>query len=245
MEVELHTDDEIPREPAQKAREMVAGLESYVGRPLLGARLTLRRDNPHADRPFRADATVLFNGRPVVAHKAGRSPLEAAELAVRSLRRELRSLVGAEVGQRNEPAAAQTQMDEWRGLKPPEERAIVRRRTYVSRPLPTLDAVDDLLAMDVQFNLFRHARTLEDVVVHLRDDGAIGLLHPRGSVLADERDVVVPEPSRYSEPLTMDDARTEMDFLNHRWLYFTDAGDARGKVLYLRRDGDYGLVEPD
>jgi hypothetical protein len=27
-------------------------------------------------------------------------------------------------------------------------------------------------------------------------------------------------------------------------LYFIDAGDRRGKVLYLRFDGDYGLVEP-
>jgi putative sigma-54 modulation protein len=56
---------------------------------------------------------------------------------------------------------------------------------------------------------------------------------------------VVAEPSRYSEPLTLDRARTEMDFLNHRFLYFIDAEDGRGKVLYLRHDGDYGLVEPE
>jgi hypothetical protein len=31
---------------------------------------------------------------------------------------------------------------------------------------------------------------------------------------------------------------------NHRFLYFIDAADGRGKVLYLRHDGDYGLVEP-
>ena len=35
-----------------------------------------------------------------------------------------------------------------------------------------------------------------------------------------------------------------MDVLNHRFLYFIDAVDGRGKVLYLRHDGDYGLVEP-
>jgi len=35
-----------------------------------------------------------------------------------------------------------------------------------------------------------------------------------------------------------------MDELNHRFLYFVDAYDGRGKVLYLRHDGDYGLVEP-
>ena len=39
-------------------------------------------------------------------------------------------------------------------------------------------------------------------------------------------------------------ARDEMDVLKHRFLYFIDAVDGRGKVLYLRHDGDYGLVEP-
>jgi hypothetical protein len=38
-------------------------------------------------------------------------------------------------------------------------------------------------------------------------------------------------------------ARAEMDILNHRFVYFTD--DGRGRVLYLRHDGDYGLVDPE
>jgi hypothetical protein len=102
-----------------------------------------------------------------------------------------------------------------------------------------------MLDLDEEFHLFVHARTGEDVVVHRRDDGKIGLIHPRGSALADEGDVIVPEPSRYSEPLTLDKARAEMDIVNHRFLYFIDADDGRGKVLYLRHDGDYGLVEPE
>jgi putative sigma-54 modulation protein len=86
--------------------------------------------------------------------------------------------------------------------------------------------------------------THEDVVVHWRDDGRVGLLHPQGSALADEGPPVVPEASRYSEPLSLAVAREEMDLLNHRFLYFIDAADGRGRVIYLRFDGDYGLVEP-
>jgi putative sigma-54 modulation protein len=71
------------------------------------------------------------------------------------------------------------------------------------------------------------------------------LLFPQGSALADEDDIAAPEPSRYSKPLTLDQARTEMDWLNHRFLYFIDADGGRGEVIYLRHDGDYGLVEPD
>ncbi len=104
--------------------------------------------------------------------------------------------------------------------------------------------VADLLDLDLEFYLFRHTRTQEDVVVYRRDDGRIGLIFPPGSVLADEGDLVVAEPSRYPDSLTLDAARAEMDELDHRFLYFMDAHDGRGKVLYLRHDGDYGLVEP-
>jgi hypothetical protein len=129
-------------------------------------------------------------------------------------------------------------------LKRPDLRDIIPRRTAYPLPESTLDAVADLLDLDLEFLLFRHARTGEDVVVYRRDDGRIGLLHPPGSPLADENDIVVPKPSRHAQPIPLAKARDEMDVLNHRFLYFIDAADGRGKVLYLRHDGDYGLVEP-
>jgi ribosome-associated translation inhibitor RaiA len=81
-------------------------------------------------------------------------------------------------------------------------------------------------------------------VVHRRDDRRLGLLFPQGSVLADEDDVVVATPSRYDAPMPLSAACAEMDLVNHRFMYFGDADDdGHGKVIYLRRDGDYGLVE--
>ena len=54
---------------------------------------------------------------------------------------------------------------------------------------------------------------------------------------------MVPEPGRYPEPIALAAARLELDVLTDRFLYFIDIEDRRGKVLYLRHDGDYGLVE--
>ncbi|HEX4717411.1 MAG TPA: sigma 54 modulation/S30EA ribosomal C-terminal domain-containing protein [Thermoleophilaceae bacterium] len=235
------------------ARQRFASLERFAGKPLAGARLALRRGKPHANKPWTADASVLYGeaGRVLAAHAAGRDPLEATDAVFERLRRQLRRVADAEVAQRNEPRVIRAAVEDLdRGdrpearLKPPEERDIVHRRTYVSVPVGTLDAVADLLDLDVEFLLVKHVRTNEDVVVYRRDDGRIGLIHPPGSALADENDIVVPEPSRYTEPLTLRNARDEMDVLNHRFLYFVDAADGRGKVLYLRHDGDYGLVEP-
>jgi ribosome-associated translation inhibitor RaiA len=242
IDADLHARD-VPAKEAEEARQRIATLDRYADRGRFqSARLTLRRAHERAKRPYVADAVVRFDGRPVRAHTTGPTPVEAADAAAEHLRRQVRRLVDADVTLRNEPRVLDRPEP---GLKPAEERQIVHRRTYLSVPISTVEAVNELLDMDVEFFLFRHARTEEDVVVYRRDDGRIGLLHPQGSALSDEDDIVVPEPSRYSEPLTLEKARTEMDMLNHRFLYFIDADDGRGKVLYLRHDGDYGLVEPE
>ena len=249
IDVELHVPSAVPPEQAEAARRRIASLDRYASAPLIGARLTLRRDGkPSKKPPFVADVDVRFDGRLLVAHGGGRTAMEAATVASEALRRQLRRVVGADVALRNEPRVLENGGGEQPApapLKPPEERSIVARRTYAQEPEPTLTALADLLQDAELFHLFVHARTGEDVVAYQLDSGRLGLLFPPGSVLADEDDVVVPTPSRYDRPLALAEAREEMDLVEHRFLYFGDADDeGRGKVLYLRRDGDYGLVEP-
>jgi ribosome-associated translation inhibitor RaiA len=254
MAMEIRS-EHIPREQVDAARAEFAKLEHYVDHPPEGARLTLRQGGgSFPERDFVADASVLFNGRVLAAHTAGPTPAEATEEAVERLRRQLRRVVRSDVASRNEPEVIAKALDDIAPdrrhrppaqIKDPDERSIVQGHTYADLPVGTLSAVADLVDLDLEFLLFRHVRTEEDVVVYRRDDGRIGLIHPRDSVLADENDIVAPEPNRYAGPLTVDDARNEMDILNHRFVYFIDAADNRGKVIYLRHDGDYGLVEPE
>jgi ribosome-associated translation inhibitor RaiA len=251
---------DMPSEQIDAVREKLASLDRYTDEPILGARLTLRGGPGRSRARFVADASVLFGpkgepARVLAAHVAAPSPAEATEDAVERLRRQLRRVVGAEVAERNEPNEIQKAIESLplvpihrpeADLKPPEERQIIRSRTYSDHPEATLEGAADMFDLDEEFHLFVHVRTNEDVVVHRRDDKRIGLIHPRESILADETDdVVTAEPSRYSNPLTLDAARAEEDIVNHRFLYFIDAADGRGKVLYLRHDGDYGLVEAE
>jgi ribosome-associated translation inhibitor RaiA len=246
MDVEVHAAPEVPQAEVEAARRHIAELERYTDEPILSARLTLRRGGGSQTRPvYVADAVLIWNGRPVKAHTTGPSPTQAAKEAAERLRRQVRRIVGADVALRDEEELRRDRRHrpEPSG-KPPELRDILQRRTYMPEPETTFEAVTDLLDLDLEFYLFTHARTGEDVVVYRRDDGRIGLLHPQGSALAGENDLVVPEPSRYPGPIPFEQARDEMDVLNHRFLYFIDAADGRGKVIYLRHDGDYGLVEP-
>jgi ribosome-associated translation inhibitor RaiA len=227
---------------ADQARERIESLQQFTDEPLTNVRVTVRETN--ASRPFVVDASLVLKDRLLAAHTAGKTPEEALDKAVHRLRRQILRVTKSEVAQRNEPLDLDRGHRPEAELKPPSERRIVHRHPYLSVPLSTGEAARELLDLDLEFFLFTHERTGEDVVVYRRDDGRIGLLHPQGSALADENDVVVAEPSRYSEPLTLEKAREEMDWLNHRFLYFIDAEDGRGKVLYLRHDGDYGLVVP-
>jgi hypothetical protein len=241
--IEINVLTETPPAHVEAAERHVASLQHYAGRRPLFVRLSLRRSSPHTSLPYLADASMLFDGRVLAAHALGHTPLEAAEAVTDLLRRRIRRIVGSYIARRNEFEAEQVN----RGPVPTAadgepRRMIVRRRPYVDSPLPTLDAISDLLDLDVTFYLFRHVRTGEDVVVDRLRDGRIEMIFPPGSVLADEGDIVVAHPSRYDDPLTLTAATEEMDMIRHRFMYFTDAADGRGKVLYPRIDGNYGLV---
>jgi ribosome-associated translation inhibitor RaiA len=252
--VEIHAPDGLPETKRAQIRDRLAQLSRYTDEPIEGVRVTLRRVGTKGARArWFADASLVLDGRLLAAHTSGSDAHQAAKEAADRLRRQMRRVADAGTARRNDPRAldggpgALPHLREHRPrsrTKPPELRDVIPRRAPYPLPETTVDAVADLLDLDLEFLLFRHARTGEDVVVYRRDDGRIGLLHPPGSALADEDDVVVPEPSRYPEPIPLSRARDEMDALDHRFLYFVDAADGRGKVLYLRHDGDYGLVEP-
>ena len=248
--VEIALDEGITGADADAVRQSVAELPEYLHQPVSRARLAVRRiGGERVKRGYVADASVIVNGRMIAAHAAGTNALEAADATRDRLRRQVRRFAGKSRHRRNgkspdEALPVDLAHRPEAGLKPPSQRRIVRRRTYLSVPLGTLEAIDEVLSMDLEFMLFVHARTREDVTVHLQDEGRFGLLFPAGSLLADEGDIVMPEPSRYPGPLALSAARVEMDFLDHRFLYFLDAEDERGKIIYLRHDGDYGLVEP-
>jgi ribosome-associated translation inhibitor RaiA len=243
----ISASDDIPPAQVDAARRRLEALGRYTDAPL-AVRLALRR----AGRDVVADASTTFDGRVLAAHVTGPAADAAAEAVADRLRRQLRRVVDADVARRDEPAVIMKALEDLGPhplrpvhAKPAEERRIVRRRTYSDHPEATLEAIADLIDLDEDFHLFVHVRTGEDVVVHRLADRRFGLLHPRGSRLADEADqLVAPQPSRYSEPISLEAVRAEMDLIVHRFTYFHDAGDGRGKVLYVRHDGDYGLVEP-
>jgi len=47
------------------------------------------------------------------------------------------------------------------------------------------------------------------------------------------------------KPMTLDEATFQMDLLGHDFLMFKDGQSEEYNLLYRRRDGDYGLIQPE
>ncbi len=46
-------------------------------------------------------------------------------------------------------------------------------------------------------------------------------------------------------PMDAEEACLQMDMLGHSFLLFLDAESGKVALVYKRRDGDYGLIEPE
>jgi putative sigma-54 modulation protein len=61
----------------------------------------------------------------------------------------------------------------------------------------------------------------------------------------DERESQIVKTKRFAiEPMFEEDAAAEMEELGHQFFVFVNAESERVNILYRRRDGDLGLIEP-
>ena len=61
----------------------------------------------------------------------------------------------------------------------------------------------------------------------------------------EDRELRIVKTKRFAiEPMFEEDAATQMDELGHQFFVFVNAENERINILYRRRDGDLGLIEP-
>ncbi|MEV0293779.1 hypothetical protein [Nocardia sp. NPDC050710] len=126
-----------------------------------------------------------------------------------------------------------------------DRRPIVRRKHCGLHRNSTTVAVRVMDAMDYDAHLYTDAQTGEDVAVYWAG--------PRGVRLARQRRIDPPRTSnavlltmnpRPAPLLTETEAADRLCRYGLPFLFFTDPGDRRGRLLYRRYDGDLTLVLP-
>ena len=126
--------------------------------------------------------------------------------------------------------------------------AIVRSVSSGPSPIAAIDTLLDKLERQVIRSKERPRRVRERAV---NEADEVLAREAAGSVASDE-EVAEPEPEpsvvklkRFDmEPMFEEDAITRMEELGHAFFVFLNAENQRICVVYRRRDGAYGLIEP-
>ena len=112
-------------------------------------------------------------------------------------------------------------------------------------------APDPFSAVDlVVARLERQVRRLKERLVarsHPRDARAAAI-NSRQTEKDDESDKFprIVRTKRFDiKPMTAEEAALQMDLLGHGLYFFTNSETAEPNVVYRRRDGDVGLIEPN
>jgi ribosome-associated translation inhibitor RaiA len=254
-EIQVETRGQMPPGAAGYAQEKVRALFGRTREPVLFARVRLTRvANPALDRPAIAQASLDVNGRPARAHVAAGTVTEAVDLLQDRLAARLERLEEHREARRDRGPAPGPH--EWRRgdepahrpdwfPRPPEERQVVRHKSFsLARESPD-EAVFEMEMMDYGFHLFTDLGTGEDSVLYRSGPTGyrIAQVHPGRE-----------EVSGTAVPLTFSDipaprmnvaqAKQRLDLTGYPFVFFADDTTGRGSVLYHRYDGHYGLITP-
>lgn len=239
----------------REAEDLINRLAMKSPRPVIHARVKLRIDD---DRPpnqrAMAQGSMDISGTVIRAQAAASSSREAISGLGQRLERRVRKVAERrETAKRRPPA---TPADSWRSgdlptsrpgfyERPPEERRIVRRKSFAPDPeMSVAEALFDLDVLDYRFFLFREDFDHEMAVIYEDDDQVylqklIGADPTREDTQLPIRVNPTPAPE-----LTPDQAADRLDVGGQPFVFFRNAETQQGCVVYRRYDGHYGLIEP-
>ncbi len=253
VQVTVHGD--VPDAAVEHAEQAIESVAAHAPRPILLATCHLQVDgDPARQRPCEARAALDVSGRPVRAHVAAEEMLLAIDQLQARLRRRLADLAETRTDRRRR--GGQAGPGEWqRGdlpadrpdfyPRPPEERRVLERATYSPDPIDPDEAAWELYMLDERFHLFVDSATGADALIQRLDDGTWELQEVTPDPQAEARAAITLRVSRAPAPrLDLAAARNVLDLSDAHFVFYVNPSDERGRVLYRRYDGHYGLLEP-
>ncbi len=251
LDIQVTTQGSVTAAEQRYAVEKIESAARLAHRPIQYAKVTLvEESNPATERPARAKAHLDVSGRFVRAHVAAPRMREAIDLLDKRLRRQLEQLADYRLRRRRQAGTAEE--GAWRRgtaprrrpdyfPRPPEERELVRHKSYAPTPMTPEEAALELELLDYDFFLFKSADTGGDSLVYRRRDGSLALLSDNEGA---EGLIDQPEDRPPPAPLSLEGATERLNVTGERFLFFVDSETGRGNVLYHRYDGHYGLIVP-
>jgi ribosome-associated translation inhibitor RaiA/cold shock CspA family protein len=237
------------------ARRQIGAVIDHIDEPVLFARVKLTdAPDPARDRPALAQVTVDLNGEVVRAQVAGHVMREAVDLLQARLRDQLahrdehmqalRRRSSSPSGEWRHGDAPSSRPDYFD--RPPDQRELVRRKSYVDAETTPDEAAFDMDQLDYDFYLFRDLASGEDALLERVDDGSYLLTRVRAAAVdAGPTAVALTVVDKPVPELDVTEAIGQISADGARHVLFVNAATGRGNVIYHRYDGHYGLIAPD
>ncbi len=238
------------------AHRRIGAVIEHIDEPILFARVKLTEaPDPARERPAIAQVTIDLNGEIVRVQVAGHVMREAVDLLDARLRDKLGHRDEYRQALRRRPPASPP--GEWRHgdaptsrpgyfERPPDERELVRRKTYADEGLTPDEAAFDMEGLDFDFYLFQEHASGQDVMLERGESGSYLLTRVRPEpVDAGPTAIALTVTEKPVPELDLADAIERMSADGERYVFFVNTGTGRGNVIYHRFDGHYGLIAPD
>lgn len=248
-DIEAQVRGPVPKSDVDYAVAKVDHVTGYANHPVLAARvvLTLSQD-PAQERPARAEASLDVNGTQIRAHAIASDMQGATDLLEDKLRKNLVQFQDRErtrhrwIGEASEHQWRHGDLPTVREAhfpRPPEEREIVRRKTFALTPMTPDEAAYEMGLLGHDFYLFTDSQSGKDAVVYFDGDGRFAL---RGEAVPSAESAGLVEMAGSGPTLSESDAVARLELSGEPFVFFLDPDTGRGRVLYVRYDGHYGLI---
>jgi putative sigma-54 modulation protein len=117
---------------------------------------------------------------------------------------------------------------------------VLRARESSTDMYASIDLVADKLERQVK--RYRNRRTrkgAQHIATHVAPPPA------EAAALPDEEDAVIVKSKQFNmKPMPPEEAMLQLELIGHDFFVFVNADSADVNVIYKRRDGNYGLIEP-
>jgi ribosome-associated translation inhibitor RaiA len=254
VEVVVQARGEVSAAARTYAHDKVEHLLPLVSGPVLFARVELvEHADPARERPAFAKAELDVNGRLVRAHVATGTMFEAVDLLEARLRDRLERFAHHEEAKHLRFRSGDEH--EWRHgdwaasrpsyfPRPVDERELVRHKTFAVGEMTPDEAVLDLELLDHDFYLFKNLETGEDNLVARSAGSGYELLEPSVTCSLVETAATIRHSATRPPTMSTEQAIELLDLGDLPFVFFVAPDDGRGRVLYHRYDGHYGLIVP-
>ena len=247
--VEITQRGDVPVGAGDHARGKVEHVLRLAKEPILSAHVVLTMSpDPAVERSARAEASFDVNGTPVRAHAVAADMFAAVDLLEEKLERNLAQ--HADRLRTRHRWIGEAGAHEWRHgdlptqreasfPRPADQREVVRRKTFALQEMTPDEAAFDMDLLGHDFYLFRDLQSGKDAVVYRNGDGRFAL---KGDVVPYAEHETLLSVAGAAPTLSEADATARLALSGEGFLFYLDPDSGRGRVLYLRYDGHYGLI---